>query len=396
MSEHIDSTSKYTDEELIRKAREYVEKHDDNEAKHRKRSRRDEDGHKDDGDDGTGVKSKGSSSEKKKSKKDSRDTSSKHRDRHSKKYRDRDRTHSKRSDHDDDSLSSERDRRRDRRSNSNSKSNSKKLKHDEERKKKHHKHSSDSRRSDSHDRHHHSHHRRSSRHDDDDNHKHKKSHKKKKDRKDHDEKHSKKRSSDSKPKSQDSFTNQKLSLLLGNIANHVPSKTITSDDYFAFHNHLRLYLYHSSGIYFEDLSSLKTHEAFDKFCKKYNAGLLEEAYYDTSMILPDEAMELCKRTKHEWNFKTNQTERQSLDMIKSGVKKQTEYQSIDTSSFPKASTTNTMSTHAKRPMVPERNPVPTMMEQSSSNPEDKQREMLKMLGLDGMKAGEKITIAPRK
>ncbi len=199
----------------------------------------------------------------------------------------------------------------------------------------------------------------------------------------------------------DSEETKKISALLGTITEKQPKKKIDSDDYFAYHNHLRLFLYHKDGIYFEDLSSAETHKAFKIFCDKYNSGELEEAYYNQNLTLPEEVMEACKRTKHKWKFNTNVTEQRSLDLIKSGVKKQTEYQNkVPTeSSVPGAATLCipiTSRVHAinnrERPMISERKAEP-VTKPNTNAAKDKQEAMLKMLGL---KAGQKITIAPRK
>ena len=71
------------------------------------------------------------------------------------------------------------------------------------------------------------------------------------------------------------------------------------------------------------MSSTETHQLFGKFAGKYNGGDLEEGYYEAK--LPEQALEECKRTQHKWSFKTNATEQQSLDMVRAGVKKQTEW-----------------------------------------------------------------------
>lgn len=104
-----------------------------------------------------------------------------------------------------------------------------------------------------------------------------------------------------------------------------PSKTLDPvQDYFSYHNHLRLFLFRRDGTYFEDLTSSETHRAFEEFCALYNSGKLESAYYP-NFELPQEALDQCKRTRHAWNFKTTQNEIKSLNFIKSGVKQQTEY-----------------------------------------------------------------------
>ena len=101
-------------------------------------------------------------------------------------------------------------------------------------------------------------------------------------------------------------------------------------DYFAFHNHLRVYLYRNKkGAYFEDLSSSEARAVFAEFCHEYNNGRLEMAFYDSKHGLPNEALDECKRTKHAWNFHTSELEKKTLDVVKDGVRKQTEYNSKD-------------------------------------------------------------------
>mmetsp|Transcript_33978 Transcript_33978/g.74523 ORF Transcript_33978/g.74523 Transcript_33978/m.74523 type:complete len:459 (-) Transcript_33978:51-1427(-) len=123
---------------------------------------------------------------------------------------------------------------------------------------------------------------------------------------------------------------------LGPLASGPPDTQIDPEaDYFAYHEHFRLYLYRSSGTYFEDLSSAETHKEFAKFAKNFNEGKLEAGYYNNSNKIPPQAMEQCKRTQHKWAFKTNATEQQSLEMVRAGVRKQTEW-SVENSSKPSA------------------------------------------------------------
>ena len=42
-------------------------------------------------------------------------------------------------------------------------------------------------------------------------------------------------------------------------------------------------------------------------------------------MLPQDALDQCSWTKHKWKFRTNRLEEQSLEMVRVGVKKQTEY-----------------------------------------------------------------------
>lgn len=148
-----------------------------------------------------------------------------------------------------------------------------------------------------------------------------------------------------------------------------PEQKLDPDqDYFSYHNHLRLFLYRRDGTYFEDLTSSETHHAFEEFCALYNTGKLERAYYP-NFELPQEALDQCKRTRHAWNFKTTQNEMNSLNLIKSGVKQQTEYDA----SISKKDVSN---------------PTVTVSEQGA----DDKDQLLRSMGLP---PGQKIKIAPR-
>jgi hypothetical protein len=187
-----------------------------------------------------------------------------------------------------------------------------------------------------------------------------------------------------------------------------------SNDYFSYHNHLRLYLYRSEGTCFEDLSSSETHKAFKKFCSKYNKGELEQGFY--AKELSEDALEQCKRTKHAWNFNTSAAENKSLDLIRSGVKKQTAYDVKDPISVSNSvkkgpmlcapASSGTIGTNSggqptKRAMIVPRDDAKEVQRFQSAiskgnEKRNEQEAVLKSLGLGGLKPGEKITIAPRK
>ncbi len=204
---------------------------------------------------------------------------------------------------------------------------------------------------------------------------------------------------------------------LGPKANKPPSTLLDpSNDYFSYHEHLRLYLYRTEGTYFEDLSSPETHKAFKKFCSKYNKGELETGYYEKK--LSEEALEQCKRTQHAWKFKISVAENKSLDLIKSGVKKQTAYEVKD----PIVSSNNSLKngpmvcvpvptnqptdqkyggkpTGKRAMIVPRDDAKESQRVQSAIGNVDKRTEqeaVLRSLGLGGLNASEKIKIAPRK
>lgn len=111
---------------------------------------------------------------------------------------------------------------------------------------------------------------------------------------------------------------------LGEIKGSPPAEPLdVHNDYFAFHQHLWVYLYRDEGIAFGDLTSEEAHSAFKRFVKRYNAGELEAAYYTG---LPPQAVDECKTTTHNWSFNTSETERKSLNFLLEGVRKQTEYE----------------------------------------------------------------------
>ena len=163
--------------------------------------------------------------------------------------------------------------------------------------------------------------RRSKRDRKDDRHK-RKSSKRHRDEDDRDKKKKRQKSNSFRDKAPRKVASNLVSL--GDVSGVPPTKLLNpEDDYFAFNSHLRLYLYQRHGIYFEDLTSDESHEAFREFVRSYNDGKLEKAYYDKS--LPDEALDQCKRTQHKWTFRTNKTEERNLDIVRAGVKKQTDY-----------------------------------------------------------------------
>ncbi|KAL7539379.1 hypothetical protein ACHAXR_009249 [Thalassiosira sp. AJA248-18] len=172
---------------------------------------------------------------------------------------------------------------------------------------------------------------------------------------DEEEKHKKKKDgskSESSFKDQASKIDSTKLVSLGNIVHKPPVEQLDSDtNYFSHSSHLRLYLYRQFGIHFENLTSSESHDAFKEFTESYNAGNLEEAYYDPSGLLPQDALDQCSRTKHQWKFKTNRLEEQSLNYVKVGVKKQTEYKDGTTA------TIATAASSAGKSMIPNRQPA---------------------------------------
>lgn len=112
---------------------------------------------------------------------------------------------------------------------------------------------------------------------------------------------------------------------LGEISGTPPLKCLDIEtDYFAYHQHLWVYLYREEGIVFGDLTSHNARKAFSRFCQKYNSGNLQQVYYNNGTF-PQEALDECKTTRHKWAFQTSETERKSLQLVEEGVRKHTEY-----------------------------------------------------------------------
>lgn len=146
----------------------------------------------------------------------------------------------------------------------------------------------------------------------------------KKDRKHSSSKHSSKK--DKKKRDKHSHDKRKASLIpLGDRLGEPPKQLLDAEkDYFAFHQHLWVYLFREEGVAFNDLTSEESHEAFARFVKRYNSGALEVGYYDPNG-LPSEVIEECKTTRHSWTFKTDERENKHLRSVQEGIRKQTEY-----------------------------------------------------------------------
>lgn len=70
---------------------------------------------------------------------------------------------------------------------------------------------------------------------------------------------------------------------------------ISADDYFLKSSEFAMWLKEDRGVYFTDLSSKETHELFEPFVEKWNAGRLHPKYYDGIQQAP--------RTNHNWAIK---------------------------------------------------------------------------------------------
>lgn len=146
-------------------------------------------------------------------------------------------------------------------------------------------------------------------------------------------KHHKKRSTDErksdikrrKDKVDKKRHNKDKLISLGDPVGKPPAINLDADDYFAFHQHLFVYLFREEGVAFNDLSSEDSRAAFARFIDKYNVGDLEAAYYDPKG-LPDNVLEESKSTRHSWKFRTSETEEKGLRDLAVGIRKQTEYE----------------------------------------------------------------------
>ena len=186
-----------------------------------------------------------------------------------------------------------------------------------------------------HNRHHH--HHRDSKNDDDRHDSKKRKGDSKKTRKDdnssrhhHRKKHHKDKSkrSGTKKAHRNSSKNIKNLIPLGPIRGQPPTQLLEADaDYFQYHQQLWVYLYRNEGLLFNDLPSTQAaRDAFERFVQQYNAGQLEQAYYDDNdRDSFAKALEECKTTQHAWSFQTTEQEKSSLVVLQEGVRKQTEF-----------------------------------------------------------------------
>ena len=140
---------------------------------------------------------------------------------------------------------------------------------------------------------------------------------------------------DKKKKKEKSAKHAQRNLIsLGPPRKSPPAQLLDADkDYFAFHEHLWVYLFREKGLAFNDMTSEETRDAFRGFVKRYNAGDLAEGYYVDK--LPAAVLEESKTTKHSWSFRVSETESRSLHSIEAGVRAQTEYKDPSKKEEPK-------------------------------------------------------------
>ena len=166
--------------------------------------------------------------------------------------------------------------------------------------------------------------------------KHKKSrkHHKKDHRDQDDELRSRKKDKKKKKEKSDRKSSDKRTFIsLGPPLGKPPDKLLDGDaDYFAYHEHLWVYVYREHGRAFNDMTSEESRDAFRDFTKRYNKGELAEGYYVEK--LPAVVLEESKTTKHSWSFRMSETEGRSLQSIEAGVRKQTEYRDPNAEAVP--------------------------------------------------------------
>ena len=145
---------------------------------------------------------------------------------------------------------------------------------------------------------------------------------KKKDKKKDEKKDKKKKSSKSESR-KSKKPDTRILISLGDPIGKPPSTLLDPEkDYFAYHEHLWVYMFREEGSVFNDMTAEETREAFRRFVKRYNVGSLAEGYYVDK--LPAAVLEESRTTKHSWAFRMSATEGRSLHSIETGVRKQTE------------------------------------------------------------------------
>lgn len=165
----------------------------------------------------------------------------------------------------------------------------------------------------------------------------KRKHRKKSRRNDDDDKESRSRKKKDKKKKKEKSeqSHRPMDLIpLGDPLGTPPSKLLDPEaDYFAYHEHLWVFLFRERGLAFNDMTSEETRDAFRSFVKRYNRGDLQEGYYMDK--LPAAVLEESKTTKHSWSFRISMSEGRSLQKVGAGVRKQTEYRDPEASNVPK-------------------------------------------------------------
>ena len=90
---------------------------------------------------------------------------------------------------------------------------------------------------------------------------------------------------------------------------------ISSDDYFRYSTHFRLWLKQDVGIDFEDLDSTDGRHRFNSFVTSWNAGKLRPMIYNPKKS----DLQSFQRTKHTWQVKLSGDEKLALSSLRDRV-----------------------------------------------------------------------------
>ena len=105
---------------------------------------------------------------------------------------------------------------------------------------------------------------------------------------------------------------------------------LTVDDFYLRHEEFRVWL-HLKERSFEDLSSEQAHQVFEEeFIKQFNKGKLPSMFYPQTQIpggsvnsIPTELREAAMKTKHKWNLKVTDRDRQQQEQVSGEVSRKT-------------------------------------------------------------------------
>lgn len=149
----------------------------------------------------------------------------------------------------------------------------------------------------------------------------------KKEKKHRKEKHKK----DSKDKDKDKHRHRKERVVDSSSAgNSSAVSELTADDFYLRHEEFRVWL-HLKERSFEDLSSEQAHTVFEEeFIKQFNKGKLPAMFYPQNQVpgdnangIPSELREAAMKTKHKWNLKVTDRDRQQQEQIQQEVSRKT-------------------------------------------------------------------------
>ena len=104
---------------------------------------------------------------------------------------------------------------------------------------------------------------------------------------------------------------------------------LTADDFYLRHEEFRVWL-HLKERSFEDLSSEQAHQVFEEeFIKQFNKGKLPAMFYPAQVpggsvnSIPTELREAAMKTKHKWNLKVTDRDRQQQEQVSGEVSRKT-------------------------------------------------------------------------